>query len=303
MRVNVNQSDFVPCPAGPQPAVCVDVVDTGWKMQSYMGEDKGMAPTFRLVFQVAELMENGSRFSVRTFDEAVKWTPKSRFRKMLTAWLGAPAVGKILETLDFNPDSLIGQQAIVNVIHVPNKKVPTDPPYANIESILPPMKGQEKMEPLKYKRLHLREDWEDPEYSSHLEYKGPGFPDYDNEPTTLPQAAPIAKQAEAAAPAATGEPAPVDTANSNVTQKQLLDIKAQAKISFGDAPELWKAGLRKELNKAVGGVKNDTQAAAALSGLTVDQAAKLLFDLRFMKPALVVSDGDTDDDVDIFKNE
>jgi hypothetical protein len=91
-------------------AVCVDVTPLK-KTQSSYGERE----TFRLVFETAELRQNGSPFLLfsRTFTPSLH--EKAALRAFLKQWFGRDLTAA--EQNEFDTDSLIGRPARVSVIH------------------------------------------------------------------------------------------------------------------------------------------------------------------------------------------
>jgi hypothetical protein len=91
-------------------AVCVDVTPLK-KTQSSYGERE----TFRLVFETAELRQNGSPFLlfIRTFTPSLH--EKAALRAFLKQWMGRDLT--TAEQNEFDTDSLIGRPARVSVVH------------------------------------------------------------------------------------------------------------------------------------------------------------------------------------------
>jgi hypothetical protein len=167
--------DFQIAPAGDYQAVLVDMIDCGWKEQYYQGDFKGMAACFKPVFQITETMDNGDRYCIWHFPQYVKWNEKARWYKFLVSLLGKTRVDAIMEGDEFDPDSLIGINCDVTVVHTPDKADP-DKLWANIEEI---QRWKERMgpeiEPVGYVRQCDKPDWETekrPTLSAYDEYPG-----------------------------------------------------------------------------------------------------------------------------------
>ena len=92
------------------PAVCVDVTPLK-KTQSSFGERE----TFRLIFETAELRQNGSPFLLfsRTFTPSLH--EKAALRAFIKQWFGRDLT--TAEQNEFDTDSLIGRPARVSVVH------------------------------------------------------------------------------------------------------------------------------------------------------------------------------------------
>ena len=125
--------DFVPCPAGTQNAVCVDVVTIKDVERNYGGKS-WKEDQFKFVFQVEKTMDNGKRFVISTFGMKASLHEKATLRKFLEAWNGSPfKVGD-----DVDPESFYARPCFLTVVH---KKGGQDGTltYANISGIAPIM--------------------------------------------------------------------------------------------------------------------------------------------------------------------
>jgi hypothetical protein len=96
MAIVVRKSggDFVPCPAGTWPAVCVDVVDLGDVYSEWKGEK---VHKIRLVWQINERMPDGRPYLVQK-QYTASLHEKASLRKDLASWRG----------MDFKPEELNG---------------------------------------------------------------------------------------------------------------------------------------------------------------------------------------------------
>jgi hypothetical protein len=123
-------------------AVCVDVTPLKKTQSSY-----GDRETFRLVFETAELRQNGSPFLLfsRTFTPSLH--EKAALRAFIKQWFGRDLT--TAEQNEFDTDSLIGRPARVSVVHSDyNGTV-----YANIGLIRADKSG----EPLKQSGKYIRQ--------------------------------------------------------------------------------------------------------------------------------------------------
>jgi hypothetical protein len=123
-------------------AVCVDVTPLK-KTQSNYGERE----TFRLVFETAELRQNGSPFLLfsRTFTPSLH--EKAALRAFIKQWFGRDLT--TAEQNEFDTDSLIGRPARVSVVHSDYNGTT----YANIGLIRADKSG----EPLKPSGKYIRQ--------------------------------------------------------------------------------------------------------------------------------------------------
>lgn len=172
MKINrPNDTEFENCPADQHQAVLVDVLDFGWEMKVYQGQDKGMFPKTQFVFQVDALMDNGERFQVRSFPMFISWHEKANFYQFLKDLLGIKPLEKILESGEFDPDSLIGLNALLKVDHVVVKKDGQEKVYANITNVMPwNRKMGEPIDPLNYDRKKDRPGYQAPVPSAFEDY-------------------------------------------------------------------------------------------------------------------------------------
>jgi hypothetical protein len=124
-----NGGDFLPCPLGAHPAVCVDVVDLGLVEQTYKGETK-KKHMIRLVWE-AEVA--GERFLV--FQRyGLSLHNKSVLRKHLKSWRGKDFTDAEVEA-GFDVEKLLGKSCLLVVSHNngDDGKI-----WTNVDSILPP---------------------------------------------------------------------------------------------------------------------------------------------------------------------
>jgi hypothetical protein len=145
---------FVPAPAGVHQAVCVDVVDLGDVETEFAGQKK-IKPMVKVVWQIDEINpETKRRFAVARRYGAYL-SEKSSLRKDLQSWRGRPFTGEELRGFDI--DVLLGVNCQLNLVH----KEYEGSTYANVDAIMPLMKGTLKIEALDY----IREKDRKPEQS------------------------------------------------------------------------------------------------------------------------------------------
>jgi hypothetical protein len=132
-------SSFAPAPDGGHSAACVDVVDLGIVRSTWEGEERSTHKC-RIVFCIAETMEDGRQFTVgRQFTASLH--EKAGLRKFLESWRGRPFTKE--ELTGFDTEQLIGAPAVIQVVHTPRAgKV-----YANIDSVMKLMKGVARVAP------------------------------------------------------------------------------------------------------------------------------------------------------------
>lgn len=128
---------FTPHPEGQFPMVCVDVIDMGERVKSFVGKDPYIAHEASLVFQSGEVNEAGRVHEV-TVDFTVTMGKKGNLRAFLESWRGKSYTEA--EARDGVPlHKLVGKPALVSVEH---KTSPTTGrTRAAIRSISPLPKG------------------------------------------------------------------------------------------------------------------------------------------------------------------
>jgi hypothetical protein len=145
-------SSFVPCPAGPHAAVCVDVIDLGKLPNSF--KDGALVHKVRLVWQVAEKKEDGKPYLVQK-QYTASLHEKASLRKDLESWRGRAFTRE--EAGGFDVEQLIGAPCLINVQHVDR----AGSTYANVTSIMRLPKGMPQVTPAGYVRKKDRQDEHD----------------------------------------------------------------------------------------------------------------------------------------------
>lgn len=129
--------DFVPAPQGLHTAVCADVWDI-WTEERSEKWGGGLRDVIRLVWEIDQLGEDGKPFTV-----SQKYTAslheKSRLRHDLESWRGRKFTAEELKAFDVV--NVLGANCQINVVH----NIKDGKTYANIASLVPLAKGQEKI--------------------------------------------------------------------------------------------------------------------------------------------------------------
>jgi hypothetical protein len=145
-----NESTYELAPAGLHPAVCVDVVDEGYKPTKFGDKHK-----VRFVFQIEEKNSKGYRFSVSAWFN-LSMHENSSMRQFLEKWRGQPFTeAQINRPPGFDLESVIGAPCTLNIIHNSS----SGKTYANIDGITPHSSrlGQ-PLTPEGYTRVQDREE-------------------------------------------------------------------------------------------------------------------------------------------------
>lgn len=120
----ISGSSFTPAPEGVHPAVCVDVVDKGMVTGAY-----GTKHKLRIVWEIAELMDDGRPFTVgKTYTASLH--EKSVLRKDLKSWRGREFTPE--ELRGFDTEKVVGAPCQLVVQHE-EKNGET---YANVTAVL-----------------------------------------------------------------------------------------------------------------------------------------------------------------------
>lgn len=132
---------FVPCPAGSQSAVCVDVVDLGLMENTKFPNEDGtpkIQHKIEVVWESSELMGDGRPFLVKK-RYTLSLGEKAALRHDLESWRGKAFTET--ERQGFDVEKLIGAPCILNVIHRPGSKGGV---FANVATVSPLIKGMTK---------------------------------------------------------------------------------------------------------------------------------------------------------------
>lgn len=166
--VATNEKKFTPAPQGVHQAVCVDVVDLGKSISEYKGK-KTEVHKIQIVFQTEERNpETEKRFQVSQFLN-LTLNEKGKLRPFLEHWRNKKFTEDEIKS-GFDVEKLIGANARIQVLH-------NERGYADISSIQPIGKNDEKLEPEDYVR---RADRSDNGSEDHVKSKDPDEWDEDN---------------------------------------------------------------------------------------------------------------------------
>lgn len=150
ITAKASSSQFEPCPAGPQVAVCVDVVDLGLVKNELFPNPDGTARwqhKIDVVWQSAELMADDRPYLVKK-RYTLSLSEKATLRHDLASWRGKDFTPAELE--GFDVEKLIGVNCLLNVAHKAGSKGGT---FANVVSVMPLMKGQIRIKAVDYIRV------------------------------------------------------------------------------------------------------------------------------------------------------
>ena len=137
----VKSKAFPQAPEGPQPAVCVGLVDMGTHVDVYKGKSKDV----HKVLVIFELVggdrddEGGAFVLAREFN--FSFVEGANFRKFIEQWRGK----KFADGEDIDILKLLEKKCILTIEHSPPNE--DGKYYASINGISPPMKGVEFGEP------------------------------------------------------------------------------------------------------------------------------------------------------------
>lgn len=133
---------FLPCPAGLQQAVCVDVIDLGQTVEQYQQNPPKLTAKMALVFQSSEVNEEtGKRFEP-SIELTASFGQTAKLRKLLGNWRGKPYGDEDREAFEQALNHLGGVNAMLNIVHKTSNQGRT---YAVIESINPLPKNTKKI--------------------------------------------------------------------------------------------------------------------------------------------------------------
>lgn len=136
---------YEPPPEDTYPSVCVDVVDLGEIESQYAGETR-LRHVVKLIWQIAYLREDGLQFELsRRFTLSLH--EKAALRGFLERWRGKRFTAEELKGFDL--ESLPGVTGQLQVLH--NASI-DGRVWANVETVTPATKGQEKLVSTAYVR-------------------------------------------------------------------------------------------------------------------------------------------------------
>lgn len=131
-----SDKEYVLCPTGVHPAVCVDVVNLGelWNTQGHKFQ-----PKIEIIFQVTLDEESAvEEIPIVRKRFTLSLHKKATLRAFLESWRGRAFTDE--EAQGFDVRKLLAAPAFVNVVH----NSVNDKTYANIASVMPLPKGMPK---------------------------------------------------------------------------------------------------------------------------------------------------------------
>jgi len=166
------QSDFIPAPAGTHLAVCVDVIDNGEVLSPMFGKSQPKV-TLRWETRKQNPKNNKPYLVQQRYTNSTH--PKSNLGQMLSGWF-ARALTVAETSGNFDLESLIGQCAIISVVH--NDR--DGQVYANVQSVSPLMEGMGEIAPSRdYVRVVNRPKEGTEAQADYTEAGDPGVQDDD----------------------------------------------------------------------------------------------------------------------------
>lgn len=155
-------------------AVCCGVWDLGMQKSSFNGEDK-ILHKIVVAWEINQMIDSPeSEFHGKPYMLSNKYTlslgDKANLRRDLESWRGKPFTAEEI-TSGFNVEQLYGINCLIGINHVTKG----EKTYANVSSILPLVKGMEKITPLRTK------DEAPPKWVVELQAQAIRNPDEDNQ--------------------------------------------------------------------------------------------------------------------------
>lgn len=117
---------FPLCPEGLQQLICCDFIDLGMKETEYGEKHK-----VRIVWQTADLEPKSGKPYRVSKQYTASLHEKATLRKDLEAWLKRKLTPQEADEGEFDPEQLIGINAMGMIVHSDDGK------YANIQAIMP----------------------------------------------------------------------------------------------------------------------------------------------------------------------
>jgi hypothetical protein len=142
------QKTYAPAPEGLFPGVCVDIVNLGLVTGAYGAKHK-----VRIVWQLDAIdEEHGRRFDVaRVYTLSLH--ERAALRKDLESWRGKKFTDAELDG-GFDLEKLLGVNGQIQVTHDLSDDGTC---YANVSTVVPPVKGAPRLVPLDYVRAKDRQ--------------------------------------------------------------------------------------------------------------------------------------------------
>lgn len=128
---------FTPHPEGQFPAVCVDVVNLGDRVEQFLDKPKRLVPKVALVFQTGEINADTNELHQVSVEFTISMGEKANLRKFLEQWRGKKYTEEQAEA-GVPIHKLEGHPALITVEHKVSKQ---NRRYAVINGIVPLPKG------------------------------------------------------------------------------------------------------------------------------------------------------------------
>lgn len=125
--------EFLPCPEGDHPTVCVDIIEKGMVTSNYDGEERTQAKVM-FVFECHPVDSNETFLVFQTYTQSLH--EKSTLRRHIKGWRGRD-LSPDEEATGYDYDVLLGKPCLLTIEH--NTSGGTT--YANI-SLVRPLKGK-----------------------------------------------------------------------------------------------------------------------------------------------------------------
>jgi hypothetical protein len=146
---------FTPHPEGAFPALCVDVINLGQRVETFQGKIK-VAAKLALVFRTGQRRDDGEYFEIAA-EFTNSMNEKAALRKFMEAWRGkAYTDEQVREGVPVH--KMEAQRALVNVMHQTSK---SGRQYAKIGSVMRLPAGMELPETGDYKRADYWQERKD----------------------------------------------------------------------------------------------------------------------------------------------
>ena len=216
MDFNKQDKEYPKCPAGIHNAVCVDIVDKGWVPVTYEGKTS-IKPKVTVVFQTEDRNDYGLRHNAY-LGLTVSTSKKGNMYKYFSSWIGDELLNG-----EFNPESLVGRPATINVTHQPGQEGGV---FVKVESVTPKHPKDDALEPEDYIRKKDRNDWVAPQKSAWAQ---------DDDTAAPAPVAPAQQPAPAAAPAtpaATEITPPAATEAATLSPEQVAEFQEYFMTTF-----------------------------------------------------------------------
>ncbi len=133
--------DFELAPEGLHSGVCVDVIDLGME-----DSDWGVRHMVQLRWQIEAIRQDGKRHLLYR-KLTLSLNERATLRQVLETWRGKRFTADELKGFDL--EKLIGANCQLQIIHTTKEDGRT---FANVNAVLPPMKGADKLLALEYSR-------------------------------------------------------------------------------------------------------------------------------------------------------